>query len=529
MQDRDRGSAIAAGERARLDVVYDRYAPALYAYCRVLLGEPAGAADALADTFIVAAAMLDGLREPGRLRPWLYAVARNECLRRLRPRPPYPPLDDFGEWVADESDSYDDLELAQLRALVIYALAPLSRGDREVLELSLRHELEGDDLAAALGVPRGQANAMTTRAITRFGRSLGVLLAARTGQDSCWKLAALLDGWSGQLDELRRKRIARHTEHCPVCVEHSRLDLGPAMLLNLLPAVLLPPDLRGQILHLLADDSPDAFARRTRVVRRAGRFDRAGFPHRGGQPAGQRGARDQVLGATGMLVFLAVLGVGTVFVLAALDHHPHPPVSALAIGHRPPAQPATAAASPRPTGKAASSPGATTPAASLSPVPTVSPTLSATPSAPPSPRPSPSASASASPSASPSPSGSPLPSTTPPAAVVPAPTTVVLAQGADGSYSGSFTITASGGPVDYSVSNPAPGNLSVSPSGGSLAEGEQVTVSVSVLSDAGLAFDTPLTVEPGGMTVDVQYPPASGSGGLAEGRWHTLTAAPGHW
>jgi hypothetical protein len=42
--------------------VYDRYAPALHAYCRSLLGEPADADAAVQDTFIIAAAELDGLR-----------------------------------------------------------------------------------------------------------------------------------------------------------------------------------------------------------------------------------------------------------------------------------------------------------------------------------------------------------------------------------------------------------------------------------------------------------------------------------
>jgi hypothetical protein len=105
----------------------------------------------------------------------------------------------------------------------------------------------------------------------------------------------------------------------------------------------------------------------------------------------------------------------------------------------------------------------------------------------------------------------------------------VLAQGADGSYTGSFTITASGGPVDFSVSNPAPGNLSVGPSAGSLAQGEQATVSVTVLSGSGLALDTPLTIGPGGVTVDVQYPPAAGTGGSGQAPRHTLAAAPGRW
>jgi RNA polymerase sigma factor (sigma-70 family) len=524
MQDRDPVSAIVAGGQAGLAVVYDRYAPALYSYCRVLLAEPAGAAGALADTFIVAAARLGGLRDPGRLRPWLYAVARNECLRRLRRRAPAGALDPMGDWAADESDAYDDLELAHLRALVGYALTGLSWADREVLELSLRQGLDGDGLAAVLGVSPGHAQALATRAGARFERCLGTLLAAQTAQDSCWKLAALLDGWDGRPGELWRKRISRHTEHCPVCGDHRGPDLSPAMLLNLLPAVLLPPDLRDQILHLLVDDSPDAFARRSRAVRRARGFDRAGFP----RAAGQRGVKDQVLGATAMLVFLALLGVGTVFALAALNHHAHPPVSALVIGPRPPVE-SSFPASPGHTATAPS-PGISSPAASLTPTPTVSPSASATPSASASARPSPSASASPSPSQeSPSPSASPLPSTTPPGTVVPAPTTVVLAQGADGSYSGSFTITASGGPVDFSVSNPAPGNLAVAPSAGSLAPGEQATVSVSVQSGSGLAFDTPLAIDPGGVAVDVQYPPAAATTGLAQALPHALAAGPGRW
>ncbi|HEY7432505.1 MAG TPA: sigma-70 family RNA polymerase sigma factor [Streptosporangiaceae bacterium] len=536
MQDRDLVSAIVAGEQAGLAAVYDRYAPALHAYCRVLLPEPADAASAVADTFVIAAARLGDLREPGQLRPWLYAVARNECLRRLRPRAPAAPLDVVDEWAADESEPYDDLEVAQLRGLVVGALAGLSRGDREILELNLRHGLDSDDLGWVLGVSRSRAQALATQACAQFERSLQAVLVARTGQDACWQLASLLDGWNGQLTELSRKRVARHIRHCRVCGEQQLPDLGPALLLNLLPAVLLPPDLRNQVLHLLADDSLAALRHRGRVVRRAGRFQRSGFPRPLGSTAGGHGARDQVLGAAGMLVFLGVLGVGTVFGLAALDHHPHPPVSALAIGPQPREAPSSSLpASSGHSSRAAAAPGAT----SLVPTPTesASATASATPSASPSASPSRSASASPSPSApaSPSPSGTPLPSTTPPGAAVPAPTTVVLTQGADGTYSGSFTVTATGGPVDFTVSNPAAGNLSVSPSEGSLTAGEQVTVTVTVVSDAGLGLDTPLTVGPGGATVDVQYPPAGSTGGptsappqaspvalryvLAAGRW----------
>src|SRR6202451_336207 len=86
MRDREMVAAIVAGDPAGLAAAYDSYATALHAYCRSLLREPADAADAVQDTFLIAAAKLAGLRDPDRLRPWLYAVARNERHRRLRAR-----------------------------------------------------------------------------------------------------------------------------------------------------------------------------------------------------------------------------------------------------------------------------------------------------------------------------------------------------------------------------------------------------------------------------------------------------------
>ena len=71
-----------------LTEAYDRYADPLYRYCLASLGEPAKAADAVQDTFVIAAARLAELREPDRLRAWLYAVARNECERIARPARP---------------------------------------------------------------------------------------------------------------------------------------------------------------------------------------------------------------------------------------------------------------------------------------------------------------------------------------------------------------------------------------------------------------------------------------------------------
>ena len=76
----------------------------LYAYCRSLLREPADAADAVQDTFLIAAAKLGGLKDPGKLRPWLYAVARNECLRQLRSGLTASALDQAVDMPAESAD-----------------------------------------------------------------------------------------------------------------------------------------------------------------------------------------------------------------------------------------------------------------------------------------------------------------------------------------------------------------------------------------------------------------------------------------
>jgi hypothetical protein len=88
MQDRALVAAIITGDPDGPAEAYDRYAVPLYTYCRFMLPDPhpsADAAAAVADTFLIATSRLTGLRDPDRLRSWLYAVARNECLRRLSP------------------------------------------------------------------------------------------------------------------------------------------------------------------------------------------------------------------------------------------------------------------------------------------------------------------------------------------------------------------------------------------------------------------------------------------------------------
>jgi RNA polymerase sigma factor (sigma-70 family) len=505
VQDGEIVAAIVAGDPAGLAAVYGNYGQALYAYCRTLLSEPSDAGDAVQDTFVVAATKLSGLREPDRLRPWLYAVARNECFRRLRARGLSAPLDVAVAVTSDEPDLALSPERQGLRNLVVDALSGLNPGDREVIELNLRHALDGDDLADALGVSRNHAHALASRARAQFEGALGALLVARAGQDQCEELSGILAGWDGEMTLLLRKRVNRHIERCEVCGARKRRELSPAMLLSMLPMVALPAGLREQVLRLVGDVSPVAAGHRDMVARRAEPFDRSGFPKPVAPPRRVYGVQALTVAACVAVAAAVLLGAGTIVTLDALHHKGPAAASAATVGPAVTQAPLTSGstpasrsssdhksggggkhigltvtASPTPSASArATGPSGSTPGGGTSPTPGRS-------SQPPSPTPSPSPSS--------------------PGTLVVSATVVTLVQNPDGSLSGSFTLTAQGGDVSaYTIANPSSG-LTVSPSSGSLSSGQSVTISLSAPTATGLPSPTDLTVDPGLLTVAVDLP-----------------------
>src|ERR1700758_79822 len=92
---------IPRGPRARTTKTPGNH----FATVHPFFGEPNDAADAVQDTFVIAASKLAGLRNPERLRAWLFTVARNECLHRLKSRRLAAPLHDAPEPAGDTSDS----------------------------------------------------------------------------------------------------------------------------------------------------------------------------------------------------------------------------------------------------------------------------------------------------------------------------------------------------------------------------------------------------------------------------------------
>ena len=503
MEDPEVVAAIVAGDPAGLAEAYDRYAMPLYSYCRSMLREPADAADAVQDTFLVATAKLRDLRDRARLRSWLYAVARNECLRRLRAGTALSALEEAADIPAETAEIGVATERAEVQQLVRAAIDGLNPGERDVIELSLIAELDGDELAGALGVSRNHAHALLSRARSQLERSLGALIVARTGREACADLNAMLAGWDGQLTVLMRKRISRHIEQCEICGERKRRELTPALFAGVVPVAAMLPGFREQVLRALADRSPAGLAHRLTVANRAGPFGPQGFP----KPISPPGAtpwhrilhhpRAMVAGAA-----VSVLAAGAIVV--GVFAGPHPPPSAGPAGGSTHSAPVSSTnpgpAHGGPSGRNGSSGNsAGSGAAGQGVVPSGSPGgVTTTPVA----LRSPGTSTPASPA---TPAGnSSSASSSPGAGTLSVSTGRLDLVSVKGTAIGKFTLTARGGPVSaYSITvgSSLVGHISVSPSSGSLPAGASVTITVT--STSLVALNGQLTVNPGGQAITV--------------------------
>ncbi|HSZ41539.1 MAG TPA: sigma-70 family RNA polymerase sigma factor [Trebonia sp.] len=545
MRDSELAVSIVDGDPRALAEAYDKYGDLLWSYCRSMLRDGDFAAEAVLDTFVIASSRLEVLHAVGRLRAWLYAVARVECLRRLRTSRTSAAVDEAPR-LRRAAAVLSTGEQRQFRAVLRAAFGGLDDAERDVMTM-VWHGLDVAEVAVVLGLSRSDAYALFTRARDQLEEAVGVLLVGWSGRVDCGELDAMLTGHDRRLTPDLRVRLMRHLSRCGICAQRHRREMRPALTLGLSMGALLaeasdaravagraPTGLWEEVYRMTSDKGPEAVWRRAMGGRRLS-FGEDGFPK-------ALGGRDGLM--TGPR--LAVAAVGTVAVaatatgFAATSHHvavvgtsassapitavmpeaastasvPIGPSSHSAVVHgktvtvrpgrasgaaSPSGLPATgyASSSTRGSASASSTRGATSSpstSSSSSGSPSSSPSTGSSGSA------SPSSSASASPSSSASSSPSGSAGTAATQGTLSASTSnIALAVGG----SASFTLTANGGPVNWSISEPSGllGSISLSQSSGTLAAGQSVTITVEA---SGLAtVGTPLTISPGGQTVTV--------------------------
>lgn len=508
-----------AGDHHAFAAIYDRYADAIYAFALARVRNQADAADVVHDTFVRAAHRLAQLREPERLRAWLYAIARNHVLDTGRRRGRSTPTDEVGDVEAGGRTPDEMASADEVAALVWVAAESLQPRDRELLELHLRHGLDGADLADVVGMTPNHLYTAMNRLKDRLAKAVGSLLVARHGSKDCPELGALLAGWDGRFDLDVRSRVTRHVEGCDTCRERRAVLCAPANFSATVAifGVAAPADVRSSVLGTIGAPGLDP----QREQRDAWRAD--GFP----QVASQ--AR-RALPWVALAAAAALLIVGGVIGVAwAREGDPDTFVVGAAELSSGSAQVASA-------GPTTATPGTTTPDIAVSDQATSAGTA-ATSSAPPSTIP-----ASSAPVVSTVP-GTAAAGTEPPTVAVEAPaatttvapatttssststtssttsstttsTTVAVAPGnvvvltsnlslGDSTPSGTVTIRNEGGSAVAWSAATAQAGFSVAPASGSLAAGDELALTVSV--------DRPSMAE-GDHTASVAVTSAGGGG-----------------
>ena len=150
------------GERDAFEALITRWHEPIWRYLRRLAGSDDAAADLAQDTWLKVMRGIANLREPARLRPWLFGIARRVAMDRLRRQytravDPDAVLEDI---AAPEIDADLEADLAALES----KLESLPLRERETLALFYLRELSIDEIAALLAVPAGTVKSRLHRA-----------------------------------------------------------------------------------------------------------------------------------------------------------------------------------------------------------------------------------------------------------------------------------------------------------------------------------------------------------------------------
>jgi len=167
-----------AGDAEALGEVFRAWRPDVRRLCRRLLGDEAGAEDAVADTFLRAQQRLESYDASRAFRPWLLGIAAHRCVDLLRRRSAESRLFEArgldGGDLADRGPSpLRQLVEAEERAALLAAVDALPPKYR--LPLVLRHfaDLDYAAIGELLGVSRNQVGTLLLRARRRLRADLG--------------------------------------------------------------------------------------------------------------------------------------------------------------------------------------------------------------------------------------------------------------------------------------------------------------------------------------------------------------------
>jgi RNA polymerase sigma factor (sigma-70 family) len=199
-------SRIRGGSEQAFTVLYERHHRGILSFCRHMLGSREEAEDAVQQSFANAYRSMLGSDNEINLKPWLYRIARNQCISLLRARRHDSTLGDDEPSLAGLSDQVAQRD--ELRHL-LEDLAGLPVDQREAIVLAELHDNSHVEVAAILGCEREKVKSLVFQARSS-------LLKSREARDlPCEEVRRQLSVLRG--GSLRRNTIRRHLQQCEGC------------------------------------------------------------------------------------------------------------------------------------------------------------------------------------------------------------------------------------------------------------------------------------------------------------------------
>lgn len=157
------------GDLGAFDSLYERHERPLFAFVLRMLGNRADAEEVLHDVFLTLLRERRSDRPVRAVRPWLYEVARNQCLNRLRSRRRASLAVDSAAREPVDAVPPPDVGLAahEKTAALSAAVARLPPALAELYTLRARG-LSYEELAARLAVPIGTVKSRMHEMVTRL-------------------------------------------------------------------------------------------------------------------------------------------------------------------------------------------------------------------------------------------------------------------------------------------------------------------------------------------------------------------------
>lgn len=173
----------ARGDLTAFTEIIHRYRGRLIALARRMLDTPGGgipgsadeAEDVAQETLVAAYQKRTTYRRGERFRPWLYRIAVNRCLDRLRAQSRHrtlPGLDTIAEPVEPGPNPMQALLVEEREARLRQAVAALPPKHRAVFLLRHLDDLSYDEIAEATGLPLGTVKTHLFRARAELRASL---------------------------------------------------------------------------------------------------------------------------------------------------------------------------------------------------------------------------------------------------------------------------------------------------------------------------------------------------------------------